>query len=82
MQNQEQIEQLKTIVQTLLAEAKQQGATSAEAGISQENGLSVTARMGEVETIEHHCDQGLGVTVYFGQRQGYGEFDRFIPSRH
>lgn len=70
MQNQEDIERLKTIVQTLLDEAKKQGATAAEAGLSQENGLSVTARMGEVETIEHHCDQGLGITVFFGQRKG------------
>lgn len=54
----------------MLDEAKQQGASAAEAGLSQENGLSVTARMGEVETIEHHCDQGLGITVYFGQRKG------------
>lgn len=69
MQNQD-IERLKTIVQNLLDEAKQQGASAAEAGLSQENGLSVTARMGEVETIEHHCDQGLGITVYFGQRKG------------
>jgi PmbA protein len=70
LQDQEQIEKLKTIVQELLAEAKSQGATAAEAGLSQEHGLSVTARMGEVETIEHHCDQGLGVTVYLGQRKG------------
>lgn len=70
MQNQDQINHLKTIVQSLLDEATQQGATAAEAGLSQENGLSVTARLGEVESIEHHCDQGLGVTVYFGQRKG------------
>ena len=70
MQTQEDVERLKTIVQALLDEAKRQGATAAEAGLSQENGLAVTARMGEVETIEHHCDQGLGVTVYFGQRKG------------
>jgi PmbA protein len=69
LQNQD-IEGLKNIVQSLLDEAKQQGATAAEAGLSQENGLSVTARLGEVETIEHHCDQGLGITVYFGQRKG------------
>lgn len=67
---QQQINPLKDIVQRLLDEAKKQGATAAEAGLSQENGLSVTARLGEVETIEHHCDQGLGVTVYFGQRKG------------
>lgn len=70
MQTQEPINRLKNIVQDLLDEAKNQGASAAEAGLSQENGLSVTARLGEVETIEHHCDQGLGVTVYFGQRKG------------
>lgn len=70
MQQQEQIEQLKLSVQQLLDEAKQQGASAAEAGLSLENGLSVSVRLGEVETIEHHCDQGLGITVYFGQCKG------------
>ncbi len=70
MQKQEQIDQLKAIVKELLGEATRQGASSAEAGLSQETGLSVSVRLGEVETIEHHCDQGLGITVYFGQRKG------------
>ncbi|HEY8034076.1 MAG TPA: metalloprotease PmbA [Methylobacter sp.] len=70
MQNHEQINHLKSIVQDILDEAAKQGASAAEAGLSQENGLSVSARLGDVETIEHHCDQGLGVTVYFGQRKG------------
>lgn len=79
MQNQEDIERLKNIVQTLLDEAKNQGASAAEAGLSQENGLSVTARMGEVETIEHHCDQGLGITVFFGQRKGSASTSDLSP---
>ncbi|MDD5277769.1 MAG: metallopeptidase TldD-related protein, partial [Methylovulum sp.] len=79
MQNQQQIEHLKTIVQTLLDEAQQQGASAAEAGLSQENGLSVTARLGDVETIEHHCDQGLGITVYFGQRKGSASTSDLSP---
>ena len=62
--------QLEGLVEQILAEAKQLGATSAEAAVSIESGLSVTARMGEVETIEHNHDKGLGVTVYFGQRKG------------
>ena len=70
MQNQEEINRLKNTVQDLLDEAKKQGASAAEAGLSQENGLSVSARLGDVETIEHHCDQGLGITVFFGQRKG------------
>jgi len=70
LQTHEEISRLKTIVQSILDEAKSQGASAAEAGLSQESGLSVTARLGDVETIEHHRDQGLGVTVYFGQRKG------------
>ncbi len=70
MQNQEQLDHLKSTVQELLDEATRQGASAAEAGLSQEKGLSVSVRLGDVETIEHHCDQGLGITVYFGQRKG------------
>ena len=61
---------LKTIVNDLLQEAKSQGASAAEAGLSVESGLSVTVRMGDVETIEHNRDKALGITVYFGQRKG------------
>jgi len=70
VQNNEQINRLKNTVQSILDEAVKQGASAAEAGLSQENGLSVSVRLGDVETIEHHCDQGLGVTVYFGKRKG------------
>jgi len=70
VQNQEQINYLKNTVQDILDEAVKQGASAAEGGLSQENGLSVAVRLGDVETIEHHCSQGLGVTVYFGQRKG------------
>ncbi len=70
MQNQEEINRLKHVVQQLLDEAKHQGASAAEAAFSVDNGLSVSARLGEVETVEYHCDQGIGVTVYFGQKKG------------
>ena len=70
MQNLAEINRLKTVVQQLLDEAKLQGASAAEAAFSVDNGLSVSARLGEVETIEFHCDQGIGVTVYFGQQKG------------
>ena len=66
----ERISELENVVQQLLDEAKAQGATAAEAGLSVDDGLSVTARLGVVETIEHHCSQGLGVTVFFGNRKG------------
>jgi len=63
-------DRIKQMVSDLLAEAKRQGASSAEAGISMSEGLSVTVRMGDVETVEHTRDKGLGVTVYFGHRKG------------
>nr|VFJ45843.1 MAG: PmbA protein [Candidatus Kentron sp. FW] len=61
---------LKTLVTDILAEAVRQGASSAEAGISSSSGLSISARLGEVETIEHIRDRGLGATVYFDKKKG------------
>ncbi len=62
--------ELEEITQQILDEARRQGATAAEAESSVEDGYSTTVRMGEVETIEHHRDRGMGVTVYFEQRKG------------
>jgi PmbA protein len=61
---------LKGLAELLLDEAKRQGATSAEVDVSINWGLSVTARLGAVETLEHHKDQGVAVTVYLGTRKG------------
>jgi len=79
LQNQAEINRLKEVVQQLLDEAKQQGASAAEAAFSVDNGLSVNARLGEVETIEYHCDQGIGVTVYFGQKKGTASTNDVSP---
>ncbi|HIF18290.1 MAG TPA: metalloprotease PmbA [Cycloclasticus sp.] len=64
------IARLKNIAEDILSEAKKQGAGQVEAAISIGQGLSVNARLGEVETIEHHRDQGVGVTVYNGKKKG------------
>lgn len=61
---------LEEIVSRLLAEAKTRGATAAEVDASVVNGLSATVRLGEVETVEHNKDRGVGITVYFGKRKG------------
>lgn len=61
---------LKTLLTDALAEAARLGADSADAGIGLNTGLSVSVRLGEVESIEYIRDRGLGVTVYFGQRKG------------
>jgi len=59
--------QLEQAAEIALQQAKLQGASAAEVGVSHSTGLSVTVRQAEVETLEHNNDKGLGVTVYFGQ---------------
>ncbi len=61
---------LRQIAQDMLRHAREQGASAAEAEVSQGIGQHVNVRMGEVETIEYTRDKGLGVTVYFGKHRG------------
>ena len=73
-------EPLKTYVTDALAEARRLGASGAEANVSVGQGLSVNVRLGEVETVEHTRDQGLAVTVFFGQRSGSASTSDLSPS--
>lgn len=61
-------EQLRERAADVLAHAKRLGASACECDVSEAHGLSVTVRMGEVDTIEHNRDKGLGVSVYFADR--------------
>jgi PmbA protein len=61
---------LETIIERALEEARARGASQAEAAVSQDTGLSVGVRLGEVETLEHQRDRSMGITVYFGRRKG------------
>jgi PmbA protein len=63
-------EDLESIIERALEEARVRGASQAEAAVSQDTGLSVGVRLGEVETLEHQRDRSMGITVYFGQRKG------------
>lgn len=65
-----ELPRFEAMISEVLEQAEKLGASAAEVGLSKDTGLSVTVRLGEVETIEHHRSQGLGVTVYFGQRKG------------
>ncbi len=61
---------LQNLVVLALQEARALGATDAEAAVSVDTGLSVTARLGEVETLEYQRDRGMGLTIYRGKRKG------------
>src|SRR5213080_2913203 len=65
-----EIQPLADVVGFVLEEATRRGASQCEADANVSQGLGVTVRLGEVDTIEYQRDRGLGVTVYFGKRKG------------
>ncbi|MEW5769548.1 MAG: metalloprotease PmbA [Pseudomonadota bacterium] len=68
---------LRDLAGQVLELARAGGASSAEVEVSEGSGLSVSVRHGEIETIEHNRDKGLGVTVYLGQRRGHASSSDF-----
>ena len=60
----------RALIDRVLTSSRKLGADAAKADINTGRGLSVNVRMGQVETIEHQRDKGLGVTVYIGGRKG------------
>ena len=71
---------LAAVAGDVLREAREAGATAAEAEVSQGFGQSVTVRKGEVETIAYNRDKGIGVTVYVGMRRGHASTADFAPA--
>ncbi len=71
---------LRELVAEVLDEARRQGASGAEAAVGTAAGLSVTVRMGEVESIEHQHDKGMGVTVYLGRCTGAASTSDLRPA--
>jgi PmbA protein len=60
---------LQELAAEVLRLAQARGASQAEVSITEETGLAVNVRMGEVETVERTRDRGVAVSVYFGQRK-------------
>ncbi|GGX81948.1 PmbA protein [Litchfieldella qijiaojingensis] len=61
---------LESRVQAALEQAQRLGADACEVGASVDQGIEVSVRLGEVESVELSRDQGIAVTVYVGQRKG------------
>lgn len=70
-------ESLRGLATQALDLARQAGASAAEAEVSEGSGLTVGVRNGELETIEHNRDKGIGITVYLGQRRGHASTSDF-----
>lgn len=73
-------DRLESLVQQILDEAQRQGASATEVGVSAERGLSLSVRLGEVETIEFTRSGGFGITVYLGQRKGHASTSDTRPA--
>ena len=65
--------------QQALDHARGLGAEGAEMSASIHFGLDVNVRMGEVETLEHSRDRGLGISVYLGNSKGHASSGDLRP---
>jgi PmbA protein len=61
---------LEAIIGVVLEEARARGVDQAEATASHDIGLSATARLGEVESLEYTNDRGIGIIVYRDRKKG------------
>jgi PmbA protein len=73
-------ESLSTVAARAVELARRLGADQAEAGASYDEGLSVTVRMGELESVERQRDRGLAVTVYRDSKKGSASTTDFSPA--
>ena len=64
-------EELAASATEVLRLCRENGASQAELTVSEDAGLAVHVRMGEVETIEQTHNKGLSLTVYFGQKKAH-----------
>lgn len=60
-------DQLKQLASDILICAKKKGASDTAVHISEENGLSVSVRKGQIETIEQNKDKSISLTLYIGK---------------
>ena len=72
-------DRLAGLIGSALEIAAAAGADQCEAAASHDLGLSVTARMRDIETLEYQNDRSFGVTVYFEQRKGSASTSDFRP---
>ncbi|MGI2259883.1 metalloprotease PmbA [Shewanella sp. GXUN23E] len=70
---------LKEAVAMALDYAREQGTSDAEVAISKQQGLSVSTRLKEVETVEFNKDGALGITVYRDGRKGNSSTSDLSP---
>lgn len=71
--------QLQSLSKDILKEAARLGAHQAEVSIAANKGFSVSAREGDVETVEYNQDKAVAITVFFGKRSGSASLSDIRP---
>ena len=69
-ENTENLTKIENAQDFCLNEAKKLGATDAEVSVSSGSGITLTTRLGDIESLEHQSDQTLSVNIFVGERKG------------
>ncbi len=69
-ENTENLTKIENAQDFCLNEAKKLGATDAEVSVSSGSGITLTTRLGDIESLEHQSDQTLTVNIFVGERKG------------
>lgn len=67
----QQLSEIAECTAAAISHARSLGADSCEVSASIHCGLNVNVRLGEVETLEHSRDRGLGISVYIKDSKGH-----------
>ena len=62
--------EIEEVITDAIQYAKKHGADHVEISARNDKGFSVSARLGDIETLEHHNQRALAVTVYRGKAKG------------
>ncbi len=63
-------DELVRIIDSVLTQSKEMGASAAEADIGAGTGLSANVRMGKIDKLEYERDKGLSISVYIDGQKG------------
>ncbi len=63
-------DELTRIIDSVLNQAKEMGASAAEAEVGVGSGLSANVRKGEIDKLEYERDKGLSITVFIDGQKG------------
>ena len=74
------MDKIKPLVEQALLLAKKEGANEAEVSVSTSQGFTASVRLGEVDTVEYHNDNGFDITVYKNQCQGSASTSDLSPT--